>query len=121
MGAPVFFLLGYQTDWGIPMRLAVALICALVADVAVAAWLQRIAPTRVSIGPGERATHTERVAERAIVISGFRTSPEGRVSVRGETWNATRSPDDTDELDAGMTVYVVDRVGLNLVVAARSD
>lgn len=120
VGIPAFLLLGYQTDWGVIERIAAALVCALVIDVAVANWMEGLAPTRVSIGPGEKGTHEEIVAEKAIVISGFKSSPEGQVSVRGETWNATRRPDDTEVLDAGMAVNVVDRIGLNLVVSLRS-
>ena len=120
VGVPVFLLLGYQTDWSTAVRIGAALTSALVVDVATAAWMERIAPTKVRIGPGERKTDTENASEEAIVLSGFEGSAAGRVSVRGESWSAVRCPNDTEDLAAGMTVSVVDRVGLNLVVSARS-
>ena len=121
VGVPVYLLLGYHTDWGVTERIAVALVCAVVVDLAFAAWMERVAPTRVNIGPGERRTGTGMAADRAIVIGGFDESAEGRVSVRGETWNAIRSPNDTGNLSAGMAVHVVDRIGLNLIISARID
>ena len=93
----------------------------VMAVLAIAAWMERLAPTRVSIGPGERQTDSEIAAEKAIVDSGFEASPAGRVSVRGESWAAIRSPDDTEVLSAGMAVSVVDRIGLNLVVSASRN
>ena len=113
-------MLGYQTEWSAAVRIAVALFSALVVDLATAAWMERIAPTRVRIGPGERGTDSETAIEEAIVLSGFEGSTTGRVSVRGESWTAIRCPDDTADLSAGMAVRVVDRVGLNLVVSTRS-
>ena len=121
VGVPIFLVLGNQTDWGVPGRVALALACAFAVDLAIAAWMERIAPTRVSIAPGERLTVADVAIEEAIVIDGFDASAEGRVSVRGETWSAIRSPDDTEEIAAGMTVSVVDRDGLSLVVSASRE
>ena len=121
VGVPIFFVLSNQTDWGVPGRVALALACAFAVDLAIAAWMERIAPTRVSIAPGERLTVADVAMEEAIVIDGFDASAEGRVSVRGETWAAIRSPDDTADIAAGMTVSVVDRDGLSLVVSASRE
>ena len=118
VGGPVFLALVYQTDWGIGARLAVTLISALFVDLAIAVWMERVAPTKVRVGPGERQSENEIPADKAIVLSGFDKSPEGRISVRGETWAAVKSPGDTANLAAGTAVSVVDRVGLILVVSA---
>ena len=118
VGGPVFALLARQTDLGLGWRLAFALACALLADLAIAAWMERIAPTRVWVGPGERQSEHETPAEKAIVVSGFNDSSEGRVSVRGETWAAATPPGESAALAAGTVVTIVDRVGLRLVVSA---
>ena len=88
------------------------------AILAIAAWMERIAPTRIWVGPGERQSDKEIPAETAIVISGFAESFEGRVSVRGETWAAATTPEEGAKLAVGMAVRIVDRVGLRLVVTS---
>lgn len=116
VGGPVFLWLDQQTELSVAVSLAVALASALLADLAIAAWMERIAPTRVWVGPGERLNENEIPAEKAIVVSGFNNSPEGRVSVRGETWAAAIHPGDTAELTVGTAVRIVEREGLRLLV-----
>lgn len=118
VGVPTFLLLGQQTSWVVWERIAVSLVCALFVDLAVAAWAESTAPTKVSIGPGERETDSEAVTEKAIVVSGFESSSQGQVAVRGETWSAIRCANDSSTLAPGMLVRVVDRIGLRLVVSA---
>lgn len=119
IGIPTFFLVRELTGWGLLENAAAALVATLVADLIIAASMEAVAPTRVHIGPGEKTLDSEMPDEKATVVSGFDTSPNGRVSIRGETWSATRSPDDYGALSAGMVVTVVDRNGLNLVVSAK--
>ena len=119
VGLPTFFLVGYFTDWGISGRAAVALLATLAADFVIAASMEAVAPTKVNIGPGEKALKSEALAERAVVVSGFDSSPHGYVSIRGETWLATRFADDTEVLSAGTIVRVVSRDGLNLIVSSN--
>ena len=120
VGGTTFLLAGILTEWGIPQRVAAAFFLALAADLAIAALIQVFAPTRVNIGPGERALDSELPSETARVIDGFGSSANGRVSVRGETWRATRVPDDGGRLTIGMNVNVVARDGLTLIVSAAS-
>lgn len=119
VGLPTFFLVGHFTDWEIPERAAVALIATLAADLLIVVSMEAVAPTKVNIGPGEKALQSEALAEKAIIVTGFDSSPYGRVSIRGETWLATRLPDDTEVLSAGMSVRVVNRDGLNLIVSSK--
>jgi membrane protein implicated in regulation of membrane protease activity len=121
VGVPTFFLVGHLTDWAVLQRVALALIATLSADLIIAASMEAIAPTKVKIGPGERQLQSDAPAEKAIVIGGFGASLQGQVSVRGETWVATRLPDETTEMSAGMVVRVVDRYGLSLVVTPDRD
>ena len=120
VGVPTFFLVGYLTVWDLSGRIAVAIIATLTADLVIAAAMEAVAPTKLSIGPGEKALKTETPAEEATILSGFDSSPHGQVSVRGETWMATRLADDSDVLSQGMSVRVVDRDGLKLIVSSSS-
>lgn len=119
--AGTFLVLGQLSDWGLPGRSVAAAVSALIVDLAIAAWVEQFAPTKVIVGPAERAIHSDDAAENATVIGGFGSSPLGRVMVRGETWPAVRSADETGNLVTGMVVKVVDRVGLRLVVSARPE
>ena len=120
VGGSTFLLAGLLTDWGILERIAVAAILTFVADIAIAAWIQTVAPTRINIGPGEKAHDSELPSETATVIAGFDSSSHGRVLVRGETWRAMSAPDDAVSLSIGMDVNIVARDGLTLVVSSNS-
>ena len=119
VGGTTFLLAGYLTDWGVPGRIAAALVLTVAADLAIAASIQVFAPTKVNIGPGERSFNSELPSETARVIAGFDASSHGRVSVRGETWRAMRAPGDAVRLTTGMDVNVIARDGLTLVVSAN--
>lgn len=118
VGVPVFLLTGHFTGLEFMGRFAVAIAATFAADFAIAAAMESVAPTRLNIGPGEKALRSDIPAEQATVISGFDTSPRGKVSVRGETWLATRLGGDSAALSEGMLVRVVDRKGLELVVSS---
>jgi membrane protein implicated in regulation of membrane protease activity len=120
VGGSTFLLGGFLTDWGILERVVAAVVLTVVADLAIAAWIQSVAPTKVHIGPGEKLHDSELLSEKAKVIGGFDSSPHGRVLVRGETWRATRAPDDAASMSIGMDVNIVARDGLTLVVSANS-
>lgn len=120
VGGTTFLLARRFTDFDVLSLVGVAAVSAFVADLAIAVAMEAIAPTRVAIGPGEKALNSELPSERATIITGFDSSPHGQVSVRGETWRAVRAPGDTGVLSTGMVVRVVDRNGLTLVVSARS-
>ena len=119
VGGTTFLLFGYVTEWGIPERIAAAAVLTFLADLIIAATIQMFAPTKVNIGPGERALDSELPSETAKVIAGFDASSRGRVSVRGETWRAMLAPGDPVRLTTGMDVNVVARDGLTLVVSAN--
>jgi membrane protein implicated in regulation of membrane protease activity len=121
VGLPTFLVIGQLTDWAILQRIAVALVAILAADLAIAASMEAVAPTKIKIGPGERHLKSETPADTATVVSGFESSPYGRVMVRGETWLATRLPGETGVMSAGTIVQIVDRNGLNLVVTSNRD
>ncbi|HKL63083.1 MAG TPA: NfeD family protein, partial [Woeseiaceae bacterium] len=119
VGGSSILLTSILTDWSLFARVAVAVLATSLADLAIAAWMEAIAPTRIHIGPGEKYLVSDTAAERATVISGFDPLPHGLVSIRGETWRAIRAPGDAGTLTIGMSVSVVERQGLTLVVSAR--
>lgn len=120
IGLPTFLVVGHLTEWELLQRVAVAVFATAAADLAIAASMEAVAPTKLTVGPGERLLSSEPPAEVATIIGGFGSSPHGQVSVRGETWMATRLPDDLAVLSEGMSVRVVDRNGLNLTVSSNT-
>ena len=97
--------------------LGVLLFVMFLGDVLVALGMQKVAPTKISIGPGERATRDDLPAETATVVAHF-DGDSGRVSVRGETWNARTDDRPNGPVRRGDVVRVLRRDGLTLVVAA---
>ena len=120
VGGTTILFAGHFTDWGVFALVAVAVVSTFLADLAIAASMEAIAPTKVNIGPGEKVLDSDLPSEKATIMSGFDSISHGQVSVRGETWRAIRAPDDNGTLSTGMAVNVVDRNGLTLVVSTRS-
>lgn len=90
-------------------------------DVLVALSLEMTAPTRITVGPGDRRVATSALRDAAEVVSGFQGSMEGFVRVRGETWKARTEDERPAVLAAGTGLKVVDREGLVLIVAAPEE
>jgi membrane-bound ClpP family serine protease len=120
VGGTTILLTSNFTDWGVMALVVVGVVSTFLADLWIAASMEAIAPTKVSIGPGEKHLDSDLASEKATIMSGFDSISHGQVSVRGETWRAIRAPDDTGTLTTGMSVNVVDRDGLTLVVSNRS-
>lgn len=120
VGGSTFLMAGFLTDWSTFERFIAAVALVIVADLGVVFTIQALAPTTVSIGPGERALKSDLPSETARVLGGFGPSLQGIVMVRGETWRATRAPEDSVRLMQGMDVNVVARDGLTLVVSSNS-
>lgn len=120
VGGSTFLLTGFLTEWSTLQQLAAALTLTIAADLAIAMRIQALAPSKVSIGPGERALKSDLPSETAVVVDGFVSSTQGVVTVRGETWRATSAPGVVVQLTKGMDVNVVARDGLTLVVSANT-
>jgi len=80
--------------------------------------MQAVAPTRVTIGPGEKQFDADKLKKLATVVSGFSDSDIGKVRIRGEIWSARLVPNDGAHVRTGNSVMVVDRDGLILLVSA---
>lgn len=90
-------------------------------DVFLAWSFEAIAPTSVTIRPGEKLRHDSALEESAVVVSGFGGDSSGRVRVRGEDWTARRDAAETSPLVPGSTVKVVGRDGLTLLVSVSGE
>lgn len=77
-------------------------------DIATALVMERIAPTRVLLAPGE-AGH-----DAGIVLRGFGDESDGVIRVRGEFWRAHSSA--AERLSPGDRVRILRRQGLVLEV-----
>ncbi len=93
-----------------PLGLVVALGIIVAGDIASALLLQRYAPTRITLEPGEASQSL------AKVVCGFGESAVGEVSVKGERWRARC--EGSRDLSPGDRVDVVARAGLTLTVKA---
>jgi membrane protein implicated in regulation of membrane protease activity len=106
-------LIGFEFD--IYFILFVLLVSG-VSDLFLATSMEAVSPTKITIGPGEKARHDSELNETAVVISGFEESAIGRVSVRGEAWNAKYGSGPPESLRPGTEVSILERDGLTLIV-----
>jgi membrane-bound ClpP family serine protease len=91
-----------------PAGLLIALAIIVLGDLATALLMQRFAPTRITLAPGEG------VPMLGEAISDFGGEIAGRVLVRGERWEARCTG--LTRISAGDSVRVVSRGGLTLLV-----
>jgi membrane protein implicated in regulation of membrane protease activity len=118
VGVAAFLVLQFWTALALEQLILYWLIITFVGDVITAVSMEAVAPTRVTIGPGDRQFDADHPTELAVVVVGFDEAGQGRVRIRGETWRARQAEDDRARLESGIAVRVVDRDGLTLVVAA---
>lgn len=115
-GGGSFALLILLTEIPIETVVAVSVVLILAGDVVLAKLMEAAAPTRVTLGPGDRWRKTERPGELGVVICNFEDR-HGSVSIRGERWRARQAAECRGRLRAGAAVRVLEREGLTLVVA----
>ena len=118
IGAVVFLYLAFATDIESFRLLAYWLGLTLLGDLLTALSMEAVAPTRITIGPGDRKLNNDFPTERAIVVSGFGEGDTGDVQVRGEIWRAKRAANTQVRLSVGTSVRVLNRDGLTLLVSA---
>lgn len=119
-GGGTFLLLLLATDLSIETALKVSVALVLVGDITLAIIMQAISPTRVTLGPGERWFDDEAPRDIGVVKTLFQNG-RGRITIRGETWEARQFDDAIQPFDVGERVRVVEREGLMLVVTAADD
>ncbi len=86
-------------------------------DVILALAFEAVAPSAVTLGPGERATSSDELTELGTVVSGFDASPVGKIRIRGEIWRARCGQNSSLTLERGVRVRVLEREGLTLLIA----
>ncbi len=117
-GGGSFALLTLLTELSTATVLTISAALVVAGDIALAIFMQAVSPTRVTVGPGDRRHNTELPKELGTVSASFEDG-RGRVSIRGETWQARQAIECGERLEAGAEVRVLEREGLTLVVAAR--
>ncbi len=93
----------------------------VVGEILAAVSTELVAPTKVTVGPGEKFAKDSELSEAAEVVSGFEDSPIGRVRVRGETWAGRRVSSQDSRLGQGDRARIVGRDGLTLLIGDRID
>ena len=93
-----------------PGALLVAAVIIVVGDIWTAVLMERFAPTRITVEPGETAGQIGRA------VTDFSSDGEGRVVLRGERWQARSTG--PEPIAAGSRVRVLSRSGLLLHVEA---
>ena len=101
---------------GLYTLIGTAVAISIVGDIVVAYSFEAIAPSKISLAPGERARHDEEVSTAGTVESGFSESDEGRVIVRGELWRARHFEARVVNLSHGQEIRIVGRDGLTLLI-----
>ena len=94
----------------------VFLIAGGLGDLVLALGLEAVAPTRVTVGPGERLRSNSPLRDRAKVVSEFSADGVGKVSVRGEIWSARCISLEEANLSPGQEVGIAGRDGLKLLI-----
>lgn len=111
------YLLGVFSD---PLILLVVFLVGSVAgDIILAVAFEAVAPSQVTLGPGDRANRGDEVAELGTVVSGFEASPVGKVRIRGEIWMARCRRNSLLTLDCGARVRILEREGLTLLISPQ--
>jgi membrane protein implicated in regulation of membrane protease activity len=87
-------------------------------DFFLATSMEAVSPTKITVGPGEKQSSDSDLTETALVISGFEKDSDGRVSIRGEVWNARWTSGAVVEIPPDREVAILGRDGLTLVVGA---
>jgi len=121
VGAAAFLVLRFTTGLTLEQVIIYWLVATLVGDVITAVSMEAVAPTRVTIGPGDRRLDADLPAELAVVASTFDDSGNGRVRIRGETWWARHATGDITNLEVGKQVQIIGRDGLTLIVSSDAN
>jgi len=87
-----------------------------VGDIVMALVFEAVAPTHVTVGPGERLRSDSPLHERGRVVSDFTSDGMGKVRVRGEVWAARCLSVRGGSFVPGQEVRIAGREGLTLIV-----
>ena len=89
----------------------------LLGDGATALAAEKLAPSFIHVGPGERLSRHDPTSDRAIAVADFDTAGSGRVIVRSEVWRARLADGAAKQSVSERDVLrIVGRDGLTLLV-----
>lgn len=114
----ILVILGRTVSVDVLLWIGIAVVAS---ELLLAVTLELAAPTRITVGPGERFRHDDDVESFARVENDFNEFGQGKVRIGGELWSARRVSGGSRPLRRGDTVAVVDREGLVLVVDSREN
>ncbi len=118
-GGSSFALLTLLTGLPVATAIAGSVAMIVIGDIALAFIMERLSPTRVFLGPGDRRNRNDLPKEIGKVIGDFENGL-GDISIRGEQWRARQVAGCKQRLEAGSPVRVLERQGLTLVVTAAN-
>lgn len=114
----LFWKLGYVPDadvffWG--------LVSIVLGDLVTVVAFESLAPTEITVGPGEKEEKHSELTLTATVVSGFAGATTGYVNVKGESWAARLAAGNPDAVVPGSNVRVAGREGLTLQVVGSEN
>ncbi len=101
---------------GLYTLIGAVVVISIAGDIVVAYSFEAIAPSRISLAPGERARHDEEISSLGTVESGFDSEATGKITVRGEHWSARHFQGLVVDLKPGTEIRIVGRDGLTLLI-----
>lgn len=114
----LFWKLGYVPNadvffWG--------LVSVVLGDLITVVAFESLAPTEITVGPGEKEEKHSELIVTATVVSGFAGATTGYVNVKGESWAANLTAGDPGSVVPGSNVRVTGREGLTLQVTGGEN
>jgi membrane protein implicated in regulation of membrane protease activity len=114
-GGSSMLLITILTDLPLETAIKISAVLVLSGDIVLALLMEKISPTHILVGPGDRRLKDDGPRELGTVIDDFENG-SGSVSIRGESWQAIQAPGCRRRLKAESRVRVLERRGLTLVV-----
>lgn len=112
----LLWILGYISDADV---LVWCLVSIVLGDVVTVVAFEYLAPTEITVSPGEKEERHSELRLTATVVSGFAGATTGYVNVKGESWAARLAAGSPDTVVPGSNVRIAGRDGLTLRVISN--
>ena len=122
-GAPIFGMLTFGALYYLDVFESLSALVfgvaigSILGDIVLAFSFEAIAPTRIVMAPGERATLDHEISVVGVIESGFDASSIGRICVRGEIWAARHHEGRELHSAEGDEVQIIGRDGLTFLIS----
>lgn len=112
----------WQLGYLSPTHLVIwSLLAILFGDIVTAIAFESLAPTEITLGPGEKFERDSELNLTATVVSGFAGTRTGYVRVNGESWAARLAEGEPQSVAPGRRVSITGRDGLTLTIVGKGD